>query len=70
MWAGMGDTYAKYFEATMSSRGEELSHYVGLGVTISQMCLDPIMKYGRQALKDNKKALPQRRLKMLSSRST
>lgn len=57
MWAGMGDTYAKYFEATMSSRGEELSHYVGLGVTISQMCLDPIMKYGRQALKDNKKGL-------------
>ena len=53
MWAGMGDTYAKFFEADMSSRGEELSHYVGLGVTISRMCLDPILKYGEQALKDN-----------------
>ena len=53
MWAGMGDTYAKFFEADMSSRGEELSHYVGLGVTISRMCLDPILKYGEQALRDN-----------------
>lgn len=55
MWAGMGDTYAKFFEAAMSSRGEELSHYVGMGVTVSRMCLAPIMKYGRQALEDNKK---------------
>ncbi|MGI6721840.1 MAG: iron-containing alcohol dehydrogenase family protein [Anaerovoracaceae bacterium] len=57
MWAGMGDTCAKYFEATMSSRGEDLSHYVGLGVTISRMCLDPILKYGRQALTDNEKGI-------------
>ncbi len=54
LWAGMGDTYAKYFEAEMSSRGEDLSHYVGLGVTISQMCLKPILAHGVQALKDNK----------------
>ena len=54
LWAGMGDTYAKYFEASMSSRGEELSHYVGLGVAISRMCLDPILAYGRKALSDNK----------------
>lgn len=24
MWAGIGDTYAKYYEATISSRGEQL----------------------------------------------
>lgn len=53
LWAGMGDTYAKYFEAEMSSRGEDLPHYVGLGVTISQMCLKPILSHGVQALKDN-----------------
>ena len=53
MWAGMGDTYAKFFEADMSSRGESLSHYVGLGVTISRMCLGPILEYGEQALRDN-----------------
>ncbi|WP_295361899.1 iron-containing alcohol dehydrogenase family protein [uncultured Pseudoramibacter sp.] len=62
MWAGMGDTYAKYYEATMSSRGEELSHYVGLGVTISRMCLDPILKYGRRALEDNKKGVASKEL--------
>ena len=33
MWAGIGDTYAKYFEAEMSSRGEDLVHYHALGVT-------------------------------------
>ena len=53
MWAGIGDTYAKYFEATVSSRGERLSHYVGLGVTISSMCLTPLLEYGAQALRDN-----------------
>ncbi len=57
MWAGMGDTYAKYFEAAMSSRGEELSHYVGLGVTISQMCLEPVLRYGEKALLDNEKGI-------------
>ncbi len=57
MWAGMGDTYAKYFEASMSSRGEELSHYVGLGVTASQMCLAPLLKWGAQALLDNQKGI-------------
>ena len=38
MWAGIGDTYAKYFEAEMSSRGEDLVHYHALCVTTSQMC--------------------------------
>ena len=32
MWAGIGDTYAKYYEATISSRGEQLEHYTALGV--------------------------------------
>lgn len=62
MWAGMGDTYAKFFESSMSSRGEELSHYVGMGVTVSRMCLDPILKYGRKALSDNKAGIASREL--------
>lgn len=53
MWAGMGDTYAKYFESTMSSRGEELSHYLRLGVAVSSMCLEPILTYGEKALEDD-----------------
>ncbi len=51
-WAGMGDTYAKYFEAEMSSRGEDLIYYHELGVTVSQMCLHPLLKYGKKALED------------------
>lgn len=46
MWAGMGDTYAKYFESEMSSRGEDLEHYFQMGVNAAQMCYEPIMKYG------------------------
>jgi glycerol dehydrogenase len=58
MWAGMGDTYAKYFESTVSSRGEDtLVHYHRLGVVISQMCLEPILKYGTKALEDNKRGV-------------
>lgn len=54
IWAGMGDTYAKYFEAEMSSRGEDLVHYHELGVTTSRMCLFPILKYGKKAMEDFK----------------
>lgn len=54
IWAGMGDTYAKYFEAQMSSRGEDLVHYHALGVTASQLCLYPLLKYGKKAMEDFK----------------
>ena len=58
MWAGMGDTYAKYFESTVSSRGEDtLVHYHRLGGVVSSMCLEPILKYGAKALEDNKKGV-------------
>lgn len=53
MWAGMGDTFAKYYEATVSSRGEELPHFYSLGIGMSRMCLDPILKYGKKAWEDN-----------------
>ncbi len=52
MWAGLGDTYAKYFEATVSSRGEQLPHYTALGIAMSSMCLTPLLAYGAQALQD------------------
>jgi glycerol dehydrogenase len=54
MWAGIGDTYAKYFESTVSSRGEDLVHYTALGVGMSHRCYEPLMQYGRQALEDQK----------------
>lgn len=55
IWAGMGDTYAKFFEAEMSSRGEDLVHYHALGVTTSQLCFYPLLKYGKKAMDDFKK---------------
>lgn len=57
IWAGMGDTYAKYFEATVSSRGEDLVHYHALGVTTSKMCLEPLLKYGKKAMDDFKNGI-------------
>lgn len=55
LWAGMGDTYAKYYESTISSRGEELPHYYRLGITMSRMCLEPILLYGKKAYEDNER---------------
>lgn len=53
MWAGMGDTYAKFYEASVSSRNDELPHYLEMGVNVSQMCVAPVLKYGEKALQDN-----------------
>ena len=52
LWAGLGDTYAKFFEAEMSSRGDQLSHYHALGVGASRMCLEPLLAHGAAALRD------------------
>ena len=57
MWAGIGDTYAKYYEATISSREERLEHFTALGVAVSKMCCDPLLEYGPKAYKDHKKGL-------------
>ena len=57
MWAGIGDTYAKYYEAAISSRDERLEHFTSLGVATSHMCRDPLLMYGAKALEDHKKGL-------------
>lgn len=54
LWAGLGDTYAKYFESTVSSRGDELAYYHALGVSVSRSCLGPLLKYGEKAFRDHK----------------
>lgn len=54
MWAGIGDTYAKYYEVSISTRGEELPHYMSTGVHLSQLCMEPLLKYGSKALEDNR----------------
>ncbi|MCM1309084.1 MAG: iron-containing alcohol dehydrogenase family protein [Butyrivibrio sp.] len=52
MWAGMGDTYAKYFESSVSSRGERVPHYIALGTANARMCYEPVMEYGAKAYAD------------------
>lgn len=58
IWAGMGDTYAKYFESEMSARGESLNHCHRLGSTTAQLCVYPILEYGKKALDDFKNQIP------------
>lgn len=57
LWAGIGDTYAKYYEVSVSARGEELEHYMALGVNMSRMCMETLVTYGERALKDNIKGI-------------
>lgn len=57
MWAGIGDTYAKYYEAMISSRDERLEHFTALGALVSRMCRDPLLEYGPKALEDHRKGL-------------
>ena len=54
LWAGIGDTYAKYYEVSISARGELLEHYLALGVAMSRMCMEPLVQYGEKAVADNK----------------
>lgn len=57
LWAGIGDTYAKYYEVDISARGEHLEHYKALGVNLSRMCMETIVEHGAQALKDNENGI-------------
>ena len=53
LWAGIGDTYAKYYEVSLSAKGEQLEHFQALGVNMSRMCMQTLVEYGEQALQDN-----------------
>ena len=58
LWAGIGDTYAKYYEVSVSAKGEHLEHYKAVGVNLSRMCIDTMLDHGEQALKDNRAGVP------------
>lgn len=55
LWAGMGDTIAKYYEVSISARGEKLEHYKAMGVELSRMCMEAVLEHGKLAMEDNKK---------------
>lgn len=52
LWAGIGDTMAKYFECTVSSRGAVPSHSDAMGIALSSMCAEPVMRWGHKAMED------------------
>lgn len=52
LWAGMGDTMAKHFECTISSRGDVPAHSDAMGIALSTMCAEPILRWGQQAMED------------------
>ena len=53
LWAGMGDTYAKYYEVSISARGEQLEYFKAMGVNMSRMCMETLVEHGEEALKSN-----------------
>lgn len=61
LWAGLGDTPAKYYESRFSMRGDKLSYEVTLGKHVAEMCKDEVLAVGVQALEANKagKATPE-----------
>lgn len=53
LWAGIGDTMAKFYECTTSARGDnDLDHSTSMGVQISNLCARPLLKYGVEALEE------------------
>ena len=52
LWAGMGDTMAKRYECTISSRNDIPAHSDAMGIALSSMCAVPIMRWGEKALAD------------------
>ncbi len=58
LWAGIGDTIAKYYEVSISARGEKLEHFRALGVNLSRMCMETLVEHGEKALEANDKGIP------------
>ena len=52
LWAGMGDTMAKHYECTISSRNDVPAHSDAMGIALSSMCAAPILRWGKQAMAD------------------
>lgn len=53
LWAGIGDALSKEVESTFSARGDDLGYTDRLGIQIGKMCIDRLLTYGTQALKDS-----------------
>lgn len=50
----MGDTMAKHYECTISSRNDIPAHSDAMGISLSPMCAAPIIRWGEKAMADCK----------------
>ena len=64
-WAGIGDALSKECEAVYSSQGVNLDHTPLMGVGISKVCTEPLIKYGKKALEDCKNNTESEELKQV-----
>lgn len=55
IWAGMGDTVAKYYESNLSARGRDVDYNVASGCLYSAQCVNPLLQYGAEAYEAAKK---------------
>jgi len=55
LWAGIGDTIAKYYEVEATTRDKKLCHSMEMGKKLSSMCVDPLIEYGSKAIEDSNK---------------
>lgn len=65
-WAGIGDALSKECEAVYSSEGVNLAHTPLMGVGVSKICTDPLIKYGKKALEDCKNNQDSEELKQVA----
>ncbi|MGL4391897.1 MAG: iron-containing alcohol dehydrogenase [Fusobacteriaceae bacterium] len=49
LWAGMGDTLAKYYEFNLKAENQYLNYQTKLGKSICSMCKDSVLKNGKTA---------------------
>ncbi|MGL4902812.1 MAG: iron-containing alcohol dehydrogenase [Cetobacterium sp.] len=50
LWAGIGDTLAKYYEMNMKAEGERLNFNTTMGEKLSHLCKESMINYGSSAL--------------------
>ena len=52
LWAGLGDTLAKYYEVSFSCRGRDLDYYNSFALQLAPLSASTIIKYGHLAYAD------------------
>ncbi|MGL4970766.1 MAG: hypothetical protein ACRC45_03945, partial [Cetobacterium sp.] len=50
LWAGIGDTLAKYYEMNMKAKGERLNFNTKMGEKLSHLCKESMINHGASAL--------------------